>query len=81
MSAIEKAASFFRIKTSGDEHPNGYSNWEAVLEQLKKEDPNNGNFYMLTQGKGTDKETRSRFLNHKEALETVFYIIEKNKTK
>lgn len=55
------------------------SNWERVLDQLKTYDPNDGNFYILTTNKGTDNESRSRFLSHQEALLTINYLIEKNK--
>jgi len=77
--SIEKAVDFFRIKATQD--PKAHPNWESVLSALKKDNPNDGNFYLICQNKGTEKETRSRFLTHREALETVIYIIEKNKIK
>lgn len=44
-----------------------HHNWESVLDALKKLDPNDGNYYMITVDKGTADEARTRFLSYTQA--------------
>ena len=76
---IEDVRTFFRQRLAAPEAKLNLSDWEYALEQLKKRDPNDGNFYMLTANKGTPHEARSRFLTHAEAMQTIMYEIEKAK--
>lgn len=56
-----------------------HQTWRSVLEQLKREDPKENNFYMFCQFKGTKHEMRSRFLSLSEAIQHASNEIQRGK--
>jgi hypothetical protein len=60
-----------QVKTS-------FTTWLGLLEQFNKLNPTDDCFYMLTTGKGTSDEARSRFLTHAEALVVIKQQIAKS---
>ncbi len=53
--------------------------WEKVLDQIQKDNPNTNDLYMLVFNKGQASEYRTRFMSYKEALEFIFLGREKKK--
>jgi hypothetical protein len=53
--------------------------WQSILEQLQKCDPNDGNFYIITLNKGTPDEYRTRFMTFQETKELVIMALEKKR--
>lgn len=56
-----------------------HKNWQSVLDQLKKEDPNTDNFYMIICRSGKDQLSRSHFMTHAQAVANATAEIEKAK--
>lgn len=79
--SIQDAVEFFRTRVSVDTDKTAFNKWEDVLEEIKKHDPKDGNYYMLATCRGTKDEARTRFLTHPEAMKTIMYNIEKSKFK
>jgi hypothetical protein len=45
-----------------------FSNWKDVLEEVRKDSPGSGNWYIITKNKGTPDEERTRFLTYAEVV-------------
>jgi len=67
----------FRLRKKSPELLN--FDWQSVLDQLNKCDPNDGCFFMITLNKGTEDEYRTRFMSYTETLELVMLALEKKK--
>lgn len=53
--------------------------WKSVLEQLRKDDPKSGDFYLIVLNKGTPDEYRTRFMTYQETMELIIMALEKKK--
>jgi hypothetical protein len=77
----EELKAFFRARAEVDKAKTSFTNWLDVLAQFNTYDPDDGCFYMISTGKGTADETRSRFLTHSEAMEVIMGEVEKSKVR
>lgn len=50
---------------------NAFSSWTEVYSQMKLFDPNDGNYYIFSTSKGTEHESRTRFLTYSEAIDFI----------